>query len=342
MNFTNLHSLANAAKVLILLAMIGAIFAITRSSLIARPPITYAVIVDLTFSLPFVYWLFIRKTSISRMTLIPFFVFGLFFARIVLPAGNSLLEALKMIILPLLEIGVLNYAACIIFKSWNSFKSLKSGSYDALESLRQILAVNFPSAVLGKAVAFEIGVFYYALFKWRGKARENSFTYYRDSGALMLLAVFIFLLLSETVVLHVLLAGWSRVAAWLVTALSAYCVLQLFAHFKAILFRPVELEENRISIRCGIIGDAKIGYDIIASVKIVSQPHNREKGALYLCAAGAQFTAPNVKITLREAATLNSFYAVQKSFKTIFLAIDDAGKFQTAIEKRLNTLQQAG
>ena len=208
-----------------------------------------------------------------------------------------------------------------------------------MENLRLTLAQEFPQPALGRAAAFEISVFYYAFFKWRKTKRDkNSFTYHREKGVLALLSVFVFIILAESVALHFLTANWSVIAAWIMTALSAYFAFQIFAHIKAIILRPINIGENEISLRCGIIGDAKIKYDAIEKIEIFSQQFTKENDAIRLTAAG-KITQPNLKITLRETEIFNGFYGFEKKFKTIFLAVDEAEKFRTTVENKLTNIK---
>lgn len=339
MNIINLQLLTNAAKAIFLFGILTLAFVISRSSLIARPQMPYAIAIDLTITVPLAYLFFVRKTSISKLTAIPVFIFCLFFASYILPQENSLLHFLKLTVFPALEIGVLSFAGYTIFKARKTFQSLKTRNFDVMENLRLTLAKEFPSPALGKAAAFEIAVLYYAFFKWRvAKQNENTFTYHRETGVLALLAIFIFLILAETVALHFVIANWSEIAAWILTALSAYFTFQIFAHAKAVLFRPIELQENEIFLRFGIIGDAQIDYLAIEKVEIAQQQFPPNPDTIKMTAAG-KLAAPNVKITLRDAGIFNGFYGFEKKAKTILLAVDESGKFKTALENKLTNFR---
>lgn len=339
MDTINLNVLTNAIKTIFLFGILTTAFIISHTSLIAHPQMSYAIAIDLTLTLPFAYLFFIRKTSVSKLTAIPVFIFGLFFASYILPQENSLLHFLKLTVFPALEIGVLSFAGYAIFKARKTFQALKARNFDVLENLRQTLADVFPSPALGKAAAFEIAVFYYAFFKWRGeKPDKNTFTYHREKGVLALLAIFIFLILAETVALHFVIANWSVIAAWILTALSAYFAFQIFAHAKAVLFRPIELRESELFLRCGIIGDARIEYFAIEKVEIIQQQFPPNPDAIKMTAAG-KLTAPNVKITLRDAGIFNGFYGFEKKIKTILLAVDESEKFKTALENKLTNIK---
>ncbi len=337
MNAINFRFLANATKAIFLFAIVMTMLFISRTALIERPQIANAVVVDLTLSLPLAYLFFIRRTSVSKLAAIPVFVFGLFFAAWLVPSETFVLKILKIVVFPMLEFGVLSFAGYTIFKARKTYQSLKNKGFDQMENLRETLAAEFPSPVLGKALAFEIGVFYYAFFKWRKAApRENSFSYHREKGIAALLSIFIFLVLAETIVIHFVLMSQNLIAAaWILTALSVYFVFQIFAHLKAVLLRPIALGANEIFVRCGIIGDAKIEYEKIEKIEAFNRDFEKSAGALKAVAAG-KLTAPNVRIILREDAIFTGFYGIEKNFKTIYLAVDEAEKFQKTVENKLS------
>ena len=100
MNSINLQFLTNAMKATFLLGILMMAFFVSRSSLISHPQMPYAIAIDLTFTVPLAYLFFIRKTSVSKLTAIPVFIFGLFFASFILPQENSLINFLKLTVFP--------------------------------------------------------------------------------------------------------------------------------------------------------------------------------------------------------------------------------------------------
>ncbi|MGI8495782.1 MAG: hypothetical protein ACR2L1_10810, partial [Pyrinomonadaceae bacterium] len=267
-------------------------------------------------------------------TAIPLFVFGLIFASVILPESNFLLNALKITVLPALELVGFGYAFFIIYKARKTYQSLGESDLDTMENLRETFCREFPMKSIGGALAFEISGFYYAFFSWRKKRGALFFTYYKNNGVLALLTVIIFLVTIETLILHFLVAGWSSTTAWILTIFSAYFIFQLFAHGKAIYLRPIKFTSDEIFIRCGLFGDTKIKLNEIEKVEIVNQSFEVNKEAVNFTPLG-KFTQPNVKIVLRENATLNGFYGFRKNFKIIFLAIDEIERFKEKIENSL-------
>lgn len=333
MNRSGTLQASNILKTAILVSIVAVCFVVARSGslLASHPQIVYGVTLDLTVTLPLAYLFFIRKTRISKLTAVPLFIFGVIFASFILPAGNHrLLDLIKFVALPFVELGIFGYAGFVVYKSRKTYKTLDARGADFMENLRETLAKEFPAA-LANAAAFEIAGFYYAFIAWKTSRGERFFSYHKRSGAIAVLIVIGFLAAIEAVVFHILLHEWSRPAAWVLTALSAYFVFQIFAHGKAILIRPTEIAGGKILLRCGLLGDAAIEIEAIEKVELTTENFEPQNGFVKLASVG-KLTAHNVKIVLRDAAVLNGIYGIKKEFKTIFLAIDEAERFKETIE----------
>jgi hypothetical protein len=138
----------------------------------------------------------------------------------------------------------------------------------------------------------------------------------------------------ETFVLHILIAKWSMIAAWILTAFSIYFLFQIFAHGKAIFLRPVEIAGDKLFIRCGLLGDAEIELANIASIEQIAPSFTPADGEIKLSPLG-DFSACNLKISLQTEAVLNGVYGKKKNFKAITLSVDEADIFRSEIEKRI-------
>lgn len=336
MNLNNIFQAANFLKAGILLSIVAISFFIARSSLvIVHPNIAIGITLDLTLTLPLAYLFFIRKTKISKLTAAPFFIFGIIFASLVLPPDNQhSLGLLKLFALPILELSVLAYVGFVVYKSRQAYQSLAQKQTDVLENLRETLIKEFPIKSAANALTYEVAGFYYALVGWRAKRGANFFTYHRENGVAAMLVVFGFLTVAETSVLHILLARWNGIMAWILTVLSLYFLFQLLAHGKAVFLRPIEIANGKVFIRCGLLGDAAVELENIESVQITTQTLEPEKGVVRLSPLG-KLAASNLKICLREQAVLIGIYGMKKEFKTIFLSLDEPEKFKQTIESNL-------
>lgn len=334
MNINYADVLINFIKITFLLLIVTvSVFVAQNTVLINEPLMATAVAFDLIITLPFAYWFFIRKTKISKLTVLEFIIFGIILASFILPENNrTFLEYLKYFALPVMELGFLAYAGFLIYRSRQTFKSLGGNRRDFFENLRETLSKEFPNKFVGKAIAFEIAAAYYAFFKWKAKRGENTFTYHKQNGVTALLIVFGFIVVIETFVLHILVAKWSAIVAWILTISSLYFLFQIYAHGKAVFLRPIEIAGNKLFVRCGLLGDTEIDLANVESIEKVSAPPELKNNEIKLAPLG-EFTACNLKINLHEEAVLNGVYGRRKNFKTIFISVDDAEVFKGEIEK---------
>lgn len=328
--------MTNILKAAFLLSIIAVSIVIAQTStLIAQPLIATAITFDLAITLPVAYWLFIRKTKISKLTAAGFFTFGIIIASLILPADNRrFLTYLEYFAVPLIELGVLSYAGFILYRSRKTFRELKKKRRDFMEIMRETLAAEFPNELLANALSFELSGFYYAFVGWKPDRGERFFTYHKTNGTIALMIVLGFLVSVESFVLHYLIAKWNIYIAWILTALSIYFLFQIFAHGKAIFLRPIEITEDKLFIRCGLLGDTRIDLANIASIDLKKSPSKLEEHEVKLTPLG-DFAASNLKISLRNEAVFNRIYGRGKNFKTIFLTIDENEKFKAEIEKQI-------
>jgi hypothetical protein len=96
--------------------------------------------------------------------------------------------------------------------------------------------------------------------------------------------------------------------------------------------RPIEIAGDKLFIRCGLFGDVEINSANIDSVDVIESPFEMKDNELKLTPLG-DFTACNLKISLRNEAYLNSIYGKRKKFRAIYLSMDEAEKFTAEIKK---------
>ena len=146
----------------------------------------------------------------------------------------------------------------------------------------------------------------------------------------------IFLILMETLVLHILVARWSELIAWILTISSLYVSIQLFAHIKAMLQRPIEITDGKLHIRYGLFGDTEIGLDNIESVEFSNTNTSVEKGTKKLALFG-DLEQTNTKITLKQEETLNGFYGFTSKYNSLLFYVDERDEFKKLIEQNDNS-----
>lgn len=317
-------------KIGIFLSLPAGLVAISQSSLMAADEIIpTALAIDFLFTLPIVYFLLIRKTAVPRATVIPVF-FGCFLiASSVVPGDLTFMSLAAVVLIPAVELAGLGYVGFRIFRTRKAYLGEQADGSDLMERLRNAFTRELKPPALAQAAAFEVAALVYALVAWRRKS-EAGFTYHRQNSPILILSLFLFLIVAETVALHLLIALWSEMLAWIATALSVYFALQIFAHMKALRLRPIVVMKSEVRLRCGILGDAVIPRVLIESAERITQVKDAEDGIDLLPVGG--MSQPNVCLTLREPIAIFGVYGMKRRGRLIRLCVDDPPAFLTALK----------
>lgn len=315
------------------LLIIALMIFIAKSSLFRLNPDNLAIGItfDILLTVPFVYFLLIRKTTISKTTIIPFLIFGIIICSIILPLENQYyLNLFKIWVLPIVELSVLSFVIYNVRKGIKNYRKKKHLSFDFFTTLKATCYEILPKNVVIPVVT-EIAVFYYGFLYWKKRElRENEFSYHKDSGTITLLIGIIFIVAIETVTFHILLLKWSNIAAWILTFLSIYSAIQIFGFLKSMFKRPISIENNKLYLRYGIMNEATISLKEIDSIEISSKDIELNKETRKLSFLG-ELESHNVVIRLKNENTLIGLYGIKKKFKVLALHIDDKNDFKNQI-----------
>jgi hypothetical protein len=336
---TNLTvSIQWAIKLGILLSLAAAIIVIGQSSIVATDPlVATAVTIDLLFTIPIAYFFLIRRTSIPNITVAPVFFVCMLAASLILPEdGRGLLNAVAKFGVPAVEILVLGYLGFRLYRTRRSFIGNALRGRDVMERLRSAFVQELRPAVVARASAFEVSTFIYAFLKWRRPA--SGFTYHKGGSPVLMLLVFLFLLAAETFVLHVLLAMVSPTAAWIATAISIYFAVQIIAHLKALMLRPIVVTDDELLIRCGIFGDAAIKLEDIESVEKARQRCNEDLSIAPL----GPLSKPNISVQLFEDTTVYGVYGIEKRVSRISFSVDEPDRFIAEVGRSIGEVKRLG
>ncbi len=101
------------------------IFLMKSSVLSGNDALNLAITADLLLTVPLIYFLLIRKTSIPKTTVIPVMVVGLLIGTIFLPKdGQTYLDLFKIWILPVVEISILTFIGIKVHAATKNIKAL--------------------------------------------------------------------------------------------------------------------------------------------------------------------------------------------------------------------------
>lgn len=292
-----------------------------------------ALIADLTFSIPLVYFLIIRKREIPNITTVPVFVLGVVTASFLVPEHHqNSLDLIKDWVFPLVELSVFSFLVYKVVSLKKAFNRNKNGHFDFMEVFHGAAKEVLPAKVAG-VFTTEASMFYYALFTWKKTApTDGSYTYHKNSGVQALLAALLMAVVVETLAIHFIVAQWSHTVAWVLTLLSVYTGLQVFAYIKSIPRRPIVLTDGKLTLRNGLLGSCDIPVEAIDKIEVFSGdlPEAYEKvkkmSAFY----------QNVVLHLKQPVEINGLYGVRKKADVLAFYIDETASFEKEILENLN------
>ena len=267
------------------------------------PQLAPAAVCDMTITVTALYyWFVVRPGLRPRSSLLVVALLGLLRASFAFPGivpGREFIAAA----LELLVIGTL-------------VKVFLAAGDDPVNGIQLALAGIIPFGVAGRALAGELSVLYYA-FNFRAKpytpAATQPFTMHKTSGIADLMLVIGPFSLLEIFPVHLLAAHWSRTLAWVLTGLSVYGALWIFALGRSFALRPGFIGESEIVVRFGLVFSLRIPKDCIETMQ--REPIN---GALRVPRNGT----PNVYFEFTRPLEAERMLGFRKQVTAIGLTVD--------------------
>lgn len=295
-------------------------------------PLTLGISLDLLLTVPFIYFLLIRKTDISKTTVVPVMIVGLIIGSYFLPVEHQgYLEVFKFWVLPIIELSVIGFIGWKVRTTIVKYRSIKGDSPDFFTSLKNTCHEVFPGRI-AELVAMEVAVIYYGFINWKTRTiQENEYTYHKKSGTPGLLIGLIFVICVETIGIHFLLASWSHTAAWILTALSVYTIFQVFGFAKSLSQRPIIMLDDRVILRYGIMSETEIYFEDIEEIELSRKWDKKDKMSKKMSPFD-ELDQHNILIHVKKEHILHRLYGFKKKFKTLALHVDDVAGFKGRIE----------
>lgn len=312
------------------------IILITHSAFTQNNTVVLAITADLLITVPVIYFLLIRKTSIPNTTIVPILLLGLAIGTFFLPStSQSYLNLFKTWAMPVIELAVVSYIVTKVYRIRKNFKSSRDNSIDFFSVLKQACAEILPKKLI-PIFATEVAVMYYGFISWKSKKLNKfEFSYHKKSGTTTFLGSFIFIIFIEAIVVHLLLSRWSEIAAWILTGLSFYTMIQVLGFAKSLSRRPILIHNNTLMLRHGILSEVDIYLKDISAIEVSKKSIKEDKTTVKLSPFG-ELENHNIIIRLKTENTLLGFYGTKKKFKAIAFYIDTPVEFKESLDKAIN------
>lgn len=315
--------------------LIGLMVLIVQSPLfkINSTDLSIAVSTDLILTIPMIYYLLVRKTSIPNITVIPILFICTAVGSYIIPdEKQNLLNVFKTWGLPLIELFILFTIIKNLRKGILHFKKNKGTSPDFYTILKATCNELLPKGV-SAVFATEIAVFYYGFLNWAKRPlTKNEYSYHKNSGTISLLFGLLLIIAIETVALHFFILKWNETAAWFVTIISIYTGFQIFGFLKSMSQRPILINKNKLLLSYGIMSETEIELQNIESIELTSRDLKKEKLNRKLSVFG-DLESHNVILHLKTENTLKGLYGINRKFKSLALFVDDHLEFEKKINR---------
>jgi putative heme iron utilization protein len=294
------------------------------------------ILLDLLITTPIVYFLAIRKSNVSKLTVIRVFIVAALFAGVILRShANPVLQIIKTWISPVIEAFVIFIICKKFYVANKNAKGKNNNKIDFLLHSRSILFEILGNEKAANIVSSEIAVMYYAFFGVKSKSIDykTKFTSYKENGLPIVLGVILSIFLIETSGVHLLLSLWSSTVAWILTALSFYTCIQLFAHIRALKARPIIINSNSFEVHNGLAGDAFIQLDNIEKIELSNKkPIGRESIKISLLKG---LENHNIVVYLKKPIDVTTIFGIKKQTDTVLFFVDKPKEFITVISSLL-------
>jgi hypothetical protein len=321
-----------------LLVFIGCIcISISAKFKLNNELLSNGVLADLLITAPLLYFLAIRKTAVAKITVIRIFIAGILMASVLLNAhSNPFLQFIKTWVSPAMEVLVIAFILRKFYLANKKAKANKGNSLDFLMHCRAVLFQVTGSEKAGNIISSEIAVMYYAFFSCRNKSIDykTTFSSYKENGITIVLLAILSIFLIETAGVHFLLSLWNATVAWVLTVLSLYTCIQLFAHVRAIKARPILINATSFEVHNGLAGDAFIHFENIQKIEF-SNKKPADRTAIKISLLNG-LENHNIVVHLKTPIAVTKVFGIKKQADTVLFFVDKPTEFVKIINTQLS------
>ncbi len=304
----------------------------TRFFIANNYKLSIGIIFDLVFTVPLLHILLSRRHSNLKYSTALFFTVGIIIAGVIIPKNDQfLLHGIKFWIAPFIEVcgtiffvvktkrALARYAESEIVK--NDFHAVFKG-----------IATELLPKRLASIISAEISAFYYCFFNWKKTVLDDkTFSYHKKGGVPALIGVFIFMILLEATIFHLLLAKWNLRAAWVLSGLSVYAAIQAFGITRSIIKRPIRIIGDQLLIPYGILAETTLNLKDILSVQIAGKSIMTDENSKCL-SPFKKIDEPNTVIYLNKPYHIDGIYGSKKSYEILLINVDESESFIAQVQ----------
>ena len=313
---------------------------------------------DLGIILPLLLYFFGFRKRVSWMLLCGLVFFGVLLANWMIPSHADAHLTYFNTMVVVLEIGVIAFELVLLLFILKRFPILIQ-NYQTEKRMHHHFLLSFSRAIqqtvvfqnkrlnkfvfLLRLLATDLGAIYYCLFSWRKKRQANVehvnlFTIHKDVGYLGVFYMLVHAMVIEVIAVHVMVAQYSHIAAWIVTIFDVYALLFIISDYQAIRLSPVILSEKGIHFQKGI---RQYGYIEWSAVKGITENKRspeevkQDRGSVELALHGLEREKVPHVIELNRPVEINQVFGFKKSIESVYVKVDEPYVFRDKIEQYL-------
>ncbi len=300
------------------------------------PVPSWALAVDLLLVLPLA-WLLLKPRDWRRRwpAALGLVGAGFLLGRWLAPEGDPLWELLgdmRWLLLALLLLAELWLLSGVLRQVWQA-RQHGNAEEAAAQGVRRV----FGDGVAGRLIQLESRLWVYALMRRPAAAPfagEQHFNVHRQHSNASNQLGFVIVMGAELPIMHFFVyLAFGPTVAWVVTAVSAYGWLYLWAEYRATRWRPVSLDEHTLYLRYGLLIDTKLPLEAMQGVEYLAarKPVARAPRQLRLAGMGRA----NVRIRLQPGTHVRLPWG-ERETSEILLGVDEPERFIRALSASLN------
>jgi len=317
-----------AASILpVTLILVLILFSCSRLLVIQNRNLSIAITLDLVFLIPLIHVILSQRNNNLKYSTALFFTIGLIVASFIIPKNNQfLLHDIKVWVVPVIEFcGI--FLFIIQTRNIRSKQIALNGNSEDFYTVFKNVAKDLLPSKLASIITAEISAFYYGFFNWKKIIYNNkTFSYHKNTGTLSLIGVFIFMIALETSVFHLLLAKWSIKAAWIITGVSVYAVLQAFGIARSLLKRPIKIIDKQLIIPYGILAETAFNVNDIITIESYNKQTIGSEN-LKCLSPFKKIEEPDIILYLTQTHCIDGIYGSQKVFDKLLINVDEKEVF---------------
>lgn len=289
---------------------------------------------DLLLLLPGAYlWVYRQRGRQAVVGAVALFGSSVLIGSLILPAGSQQVWPwLVQLRYVLLAVVLATQVALIAMMLREVLRAQTTRNLEA--AVDEILTRRLGAQGLVKVFRLEARMWLYALVRRPVRhafAGDAHFYVHLQQGNASNQAAFLLLIAVEVPVMHVIVHLFNPLAAIIVSALSVYGFIFLWADYRATKLRPMSVVATCLRIRYGVAGDVAVPWPCIASVARYSGSARRATGRMRFVGMGAA----NVRIALRPGTRLPALLR-ERDIDEVLLGVDEPERFIACLQARIS------